>query len=86
MRDGSQASQSRTLTYDDQVKGKQQVSTTYIDLKSLPTPTVKEGKPDVVLPESLYLEGCDILKYSLIGRLDLKGVNFQDVKNEFQQQ
>ncbi|XP_026443170.1 uncharacterized protein LOC113343063 [Papaver somniferum] len=31
-------------------------------------------------------EGCDIWKFSLIGRLDFKGINFQDVKNSFEQQ
>ncbi|XP_026439455.1 uncharacterized protein LOC113338212, partial [Papaver somniferum] len=82
----SQSTHLRTLTYADQVKGKQQLPTTSIDLSSLPIPTVKEGKPAVVLSESFYLEGCDIWKFSLIGHLDLKGVNFQDVKNNLEEQ
>ncbi|XP_026433429.1 uncharacterized protein LOC113330837 [Papaver somniferum] len=73
------------MTYADQVRGKQQLPTTMIDINALPKPTVKEGKPAVVLPDSFYYEGCDIWKYSLIGRLDLKGINFQEVKNHFEQ-
>ncbi|XP_026420057.1 uncharacterized protein LOC113316038 [Papaver somniferum] len=86
MGDSSQNTQLRTLTYADQVKGKQQLPTTSIDLSSLPIPTVKEGKLAVVLPELFYLEGCDIWKFTLIGSLDLKGVNFQDVKNNLEEQ
>ncbi|XP_026400455.1 uncharacterized protein LOC113296362 [Papaver somniferum] len=76
----------RNLTYADLVKGKQQLPTTSVDLNSLPKPTLKDGKPAVILPESFYLDGCDIWKFSLIGRLDLKRVNFQDVKNDLELQ
>lgn len=86
MGDSSQTNQLRTLTYADQVKGKQQLPVTSVDLSTLPIPTEKEGKPAVVLPESFYLEGCDIWRFSLIGRLDLKGVNFQDVKDNLEHQ
>ncbi|XP_026433634.1 uncharacterized protein LOC113331063 [Papaver somniferum] len=82
MGDPPQSSTNRTRSYADQLKGKQQLPTTSIDLKTLPTPTSKEGKPAVVLPEEFYLEGCDIWKFSLIGRLDLKGITFQEVKND----
>ncbi|XP_026378398.1 uncharacterized protein LOC113272815 [Papaver somniferum] len=86
MGDASHASHVRSRTYADQVKGKQQLPTTSIDLSSLPLPTLKEGKPAVVLPESFYLEGCDIWKFSLIGRLDFKGITFQEVKDDLEHQ
>ncbi|XP_026433417.1 uncharacterized protein LOC113330826 [Papaver somniferum] len=86
MGDASHASHVRSRTYADQVKGKQQLPTTSIDLSSLPLPTLKEGKPAIVLPESFYLEGCDIWKFSLIGRLDFKGITFQEVKDDLEHQ
>ncbi|XP_026433631.1 uncharacterized protein LOC113331060 [Papaver somniferum] len=86
MGDASHASHVRSRTYADQVKGKQQLPTTSIDLSSLPLPTLKEGKPAIVLPESFYLEGCDIWKFSLIGRLDFKGITFQEVKVDLEHQ
>ncbi|XP_026420055.1 uncharacterized protein LOC113316036 [Papaver somniferum] len=86
MGDASHASHVRSRTYADQVKGKQQLPTTPIDLSSLPLPTLKEGKPAVVLPESFYLEGCDIWRFSLIGHLDFKGITFQEVKDDLEHQ
>ncbi|XP_026400463.1 uncharacterized protein LOC113296370 [Papaver somniferum] len=86
MGDASHASHVRSRTYADQVKGKQQLPTTSIDLSSLPLPTLKEGKPAIVLPESFYLEGCDIWKFSLIGRLDFKGITFQEMKDDLEHQ
>ncbi|XP_026410373.1 uncharacterized protein LOC113305567 [Papaver somniferum] len=66
--------------------GKKQLPTTFIDLSKLPNPTVKEGKTAVVIPDDFYNEGCKLWRFSFIGRLDLKGINFQDVKNSFEQQ
>ncbi|XP_026433439.1 uncharacterized protein LOC113330850 [Papaver somniferum] len=86
MGDDTDPPQSRVLTYAEKVLGKKQLLTTTLDLNTLPNPTLKEGKPTVVLSVSYYEEGCDIWKFSLIGRLDFKGINFQDVKNSFEQQ
>ncbi|XP_026459744.1 uncharacterized protein LOC113360450 [Papaver somniferum] len=66
--------------------GKKQLPATTFDLSKLSNPTVKEGKPAVVIPDDFYNEGCELWKFSLIGRLDLKGITFQDVKNSFEQQ
>ncbi|XP_026378903.1 uncharacterized protein LOC113273385 [Papaver somniferum] len=86
MGDDTDPPQARVLTYAEKILGKKHIPTTYVDLNTLPNSTLREGKPAVVLPVSFYEEGCDIWRFSLIDRLHFKGVNFQDVKNSFEQQ
>ncbi|XP_026416465.1 uncharacterized protein LOC113311888 [Papaver somniferum] len=45
-----------------------------------------DGKPAVVIPQDYYEEGCQIWCFSLIGRLDLKGIKLNDVKINLEQQ
>ncbi|XP_026430546.1 uncharacterized protein LOC113327584 [Papaver somniferum] len=76
------------FTFAELVMGKhnkKQVSTT-VDIGSLPNPTTRDGKPAVVIPQDYYEEGCQIWRFSLIGRLDLKGVKLIDVKKNLEQQ
>ncbi|XP_026459736.1 uncharacterized protein LOC113360442 [Papaver somniferum] len=58
---------------------------TSVDLSTLPNPTKKDGKHVVVLQEAFYLEGREIWQFSL-GRLDFKGINFNDTKKTLEQQ
>ncbi|XP_026445204.1 uncharacterized protein LOC113345743 [Papaver somniferum] len=82
MGDSSDPNQfTKTLTYAECLKGKKVLPKTIVDLATLPNPTKKEGKPTIVIPEDLYLEGCAIWRFSLIGRLDFKELVFPDVKN-----
>ncbi|XP_026443829.1 uncharacterized protein LOC113343975 [Papaver somniferum] len=74
------SSQKYVLSYADLVKGKQNHVSTSVDLNTLPNPTVKDGKPSIVIPDDMYLEGCDLWKHSLIGRLDFKTLKFEDAK------
>ncbi|XP_026443009.1 uncharacterized protein LOC113342809, partial [Papaver somniferum] len=70
----------KVLSFADMVKGKKQLPTTSVDLNMLPKHIVKDGKPALVIPRVLFFEGCEIWKYSLIGRLDFKDLDFTDVK------
>ncbi|XP_026378409.1 uncharacterized protein LOC113272828 [Papaver somniferum] len=82
----SDPSHAKPLTYSEKLVGKKTLPTTSYDLSSLPNPTVKEGKPSVIIPEDFYKEGCEIWKFSLIGGLDFNDLNFIDVKKTFESQ
>ncbi|XP_026420062.1 uncharacterized protein LOC113316043 [Papaver somniferum] len=86
MEDQSDPSKTKALTYAEKLMGKKQLPTTSLDLSTLPNPSVKDGKPAVVIPVKYHEEGCDIWKYSLIGRLDFKDLNFSDVKKNLESQ
>ncbi|XP_026448238.1 uncharacterized protein LOC113348610 [Papaver somniferum] len=77
---------SKILTYADRLKGRKELPKTSVDLSSLPNPTLKDGKPSIEIPNELYLEGCALWKFSLIGRLDFKELNFSDVKKNLELQ
>ncbi|XP_026459464.1 uncharacterized protein LOC113360136 [Papaver somniferum] len=79
------SSHMKMLTFAEMVVGKKFFRTT-IDLKTLPKPTVEEGKPALVIPDALFRKGCEIWQYSLIGRLDFKDINFGDVKKSLEEQ
>ncbi|KAI3847245.1 hypothetical protein MKX03_029725 [Papaver bracteatum] len=66
------------LSYAETLKGKKQMPTMSVDLTTLPKHTVKDGKPDLVIPQDYFFEGCEIWKYSLIGRLDFKDLDFNE--------
>ncbi|XP_026400386.1 uncharacterized protein LOC113296293 [Papaver somniferum] len=69
---------SKILTYADRLKGRKELPKTSVDLSSLPNPTLKDGKPSIEIPNDLYPEGCALWKFSLIGRLDFKELNFSN--------
>ncbi|XP_026459758.1 uncharacterized protein LOC113360465 [Papaver somniferum] len=76
------------LTFAELVMGKNKKNhvSTAIDISSLTNPTMKDGKPAIVIPQDYYEEGCQIRRFSLIGRLDLKGVKLNDIKVNLEQQ
>lgn len=86
MGDQSDSGHVKVLSFADLLKGKQQLPTTTVDLSSLPKPTVKDGKPALVIPQELFVQGCEIWRFSLIGRLNFKGLDFNYVKKNLQLQ
>ncbi|XP_026442640.1 uncharacterized protein LOC113342258 [Papaver somniferum] len=75
----------KTLTVERVVGGKTHITTT-VDVSSFPNPTTKEGKPAVVIPHDFFMEGCEIWRFSLIGRIIFKGVDFNDIKTSLEEQ
>ncbi|XP_026378382.1 uncharacterized protein LOC113272799 [Papaver somniferum] len=76
----------QTLIFSERILGRKQHVNTKVDLCSLPNPSTNEGKPAVEIPQEYFMEGCDIWSFSLIGRIDFKGTNFNTVKNSLEQQ
>ncbi|XP_026399712.1 uncharacterized protein LOC113295595 [Papaver somniferum] len=77
---------SKIVTYADRLKGRKELPKTSVDLSSLPNPTLEDGKPSIEIPNELYLEGCALWKFSLIGRLDFKELSFSDAKRNLELQ
>ncbi|XP_026459862.1 uncharacterized protein LOC113360580 [Papaver somniferum] len=76
----------KNLTFVERVVGNKRHVKTTVDLNSLPNPTTKEGKPAVEIPQDLFIEGCEIWKYSLIGHIEFKGSDFNSIKISLEQQ
>ncbi|XP_026455428.1 uncharacterized protein LOC113356488 [Papaver somniferum] len=83
---GDQFDSSQPKLYAEKLQGRRTLPSTTIDLSKLPNPTVKEGKPAVILPQEYYEEGCEVWRFSLIGILDFKDINFTDAKKELESQ
>ncbi|XP_026378624.1 uncharacterized protein LOC113273071 [Papaver somniferum] len=86
MGDQSDPSHAKPLMYADKLVGKKTLPTTSYDLSLLPNPTVKEGKPAVIIPEDFYQEGCEIWKFSLTRRLDFTDIIFSIAKKTLESQ
>lgn len=82
----AQTHETKIASFADLVKGKKPYMLTNSDLQTLPDAIFFQDEPVLDLPPEFTQEGRDIFQFSLIGRLNFRGLKLFEVQRILEEQ